>query len=127
MRVFATILVAAVAGLSLVSLANAHKINPMSDQTLSKRCNGAGGEILSKGICMLPGGATVSCGGKGKQRACDSTAIATNSGGATTGPFGTATGPAHPGAPNPSGTPDRPSFTMPSKPTGITGGVISTH
>jgi len=106
------------------SSASAHKILPISDKTLHKRCANAGGEMLGGSSCVLPGGATVTCGGTGKNRACDSTAIMTNAGGTSTGPFGPAAGLSSPGAPNPSTPTSGPSFATPTRPSGITGGTL---
>jgi hypothetical protein len=103
------IVIATVAALAFPNLASAHKITPISNQTLGKRCNGAGGEMIDPAVCMLPSGATVTCGGKGKNRACDSTAITTNTSSTNTGPFGPAKGSIQPGAPNPSGIGSGPS------------------
>ena len=121
MRWIAIVMIAAVAG---PSLASAHKILPISDKTLHKRCANSGGEMLGGSSCVLPGGATVTCGGTGKNRACDSTALMTNGAGKPTGPFGPATGLSSPGAPNPSTTASGPSLTMPTRPSGITGGTL---
>lgn len=128
MRLVALAMVAVVAGSSLADSASATKLSPVSDKTLSQRCGAAGGEMMHHGVCYFPdSGVTIACGGSGKKRACNSTAITTSSGGTTTEPIGPATGLTHPIAPNPSGVGNGPSLTISSKPTSLTGGVISTH